>query len=163
MVSLRLERFRTAQAQPHSGFDSALAELRAGRKVGHWIWYVFPQLSGLGISGLSQKYAISGEAEAEEYLRDPLLLDRLLIITRAVAEQLDGGRGVHLETLMGSSVDVLKLVSSLTLFGHVAGRLHAREGLEAHGALARAADEVLGIAARTGYARCEYTRARLTA
>ena len=61
-----LDRFRAAQDAPHSGFETALEEMRTGRKRGHWIWYVFPQLSGLGGSSFSQTYAINGVAEAVE-------------------------------------------------------------------------------------------------
>ena len=83
----RLERFKTAQESPGSGFDTALAEIRAGRKRSHWIWYIFPQLAGLGGSARSKTFAIEGEGEAEEYLRDPLLRARLLEITAAAAGQ----------------------------------------------------------------------------
>ena len=67
-----LERFKRAQDQPHSGFATALSELRSGRKTGHWIWYVFPQLSGLGTSDVSQIYGIADVTEATDYLRDPV-------------------------------------------------------------------------------------------
>ncbi|MGE5835869.1 MAG: DUF1810 family protein, partial [Acidobacteriota bacterium] len=82
-----LERFKSAQAAAHSGFDTALAEIRAGGKRGHWIWYIFPQLAGLGGSPMSAHFAIAGEAEAMEYLRDRDLRARLLTITTAVAER----------------------------------------------------------------------------
>jgi uncharacterized protein (DUF1810 family) len=150
-----IERFREAQDRMDSGFESALREMRDGSKQGHWIWYVFPQLYGLGGSSLSQAYGIRGLAEAEEYLRDPVLRSRLLAITTAVAEHLS--RGASLETLMGSSIDARKLVSSLTLFGHVARRLHAVEGVAAYEGLALVAEEVLDAAALQGYARCQYT------
>jgi uncharacterized protein (DUF1810 family) len=161
MRSSRLERFKVAQDEPGSGYESALAEMRTGRKRGHWIWYVFPQLSGLGMSDASRFYGINGADEAEEYLKDPVLLSRLLTITGTVAERLEGGAGVPLETLMGSSVDVLKLVSSLTLFAAVAKRLHAAEGLDAHGSLVRLAEEVLAVAEMAGYPPCRHTRAVL--
>ncbi len=154
-----LERFREAQDRPGSGFESALREMQAGSKQGHWIWYVFPQLSGLGASSVSRTYAIRGLAEAEEYLRDPILRFRLLAITTAVAEHVL--QGASLETLMSSSIDALKLVSSLTLFGNVARKLHASEGLAADEALARVAEEVLDAAALQGYGPCQYTLDRL--
>jgi uncharacterized protein (DUF1810 family) len=69
MRELRLQRFLTAQSDPHSGFYAALEEIRAGAKTGHWIWYVFPQLSGLGGSSMSQRYGIDSVEEAREYLR----------------------------------------------------------------------------------------------
>lgn len=154
-----LERFKEAQNRPGSGFDSALSELQAGGKQGHWIWYVFPQLAGLGGSSASQFYAIRGLAEAEEYLRDPVLRSRLLAVTAAVEEHLS--KGAALETLMGSSTDALKLVSSLTLFGHAARLLHAADGLADYGTLARVAADVLNAAERQGFGPCRYTLGRL--
>jgi uncharacterized protein (DUF1810 family) len=156
-----LERFKKAQDLPYSGFAAALGEIQSGRKRGHWIWYVFPQLSGLGASTASQAYGISDVAEAVEYLHDPVLGSRLLTMTTAVAERAKGGHGVSLEMLMGSSIDVRKLVSSLTLFGNVARQLYATEGLGALESMARTAEEVLDLAASEGYPRCSYTIARL--
>jgi uncharacterized protein (DUF1810 family) len=156
----RLERFKEAQDRPDSGFESALAEIQVDCKQGHWIWYVFPQLSGLGASGLSQWYGINDLAEAAEYLHDPVLCSRLLMITTAVAERVKS-KGVSLQTLMGSPLDARKLVSSLTLFGSVAKKLHASEALEEHDSLARIAEEVLAVAASEGYPPCQYTHARL--
>jgi uncharacterized protein (DUF1810 family) len=168
-----LERFKQAQDRPDSGFEAALAEVGSGHKQGHWIWYVFPQLSGLGASRSSQIYGISDLAEAVEYLRDPVLRSRLLTITTAVSGRARGsrlgargstvesGKAVTLETLMGSSVDVRKLVCSLTLFGNVARTLHAAEGLGELESLARVAEEVLAVAASQGYPPCPYTIARL--
>src|SRR4249920_681537 len=103
-----LARFRTAQDQPGAGFESALREMQAGSKRGHWIWYVFPQLSGLGRSSVSRTYGINGLPEAEAYLRNPVLRSRLIAVTAAVADHLS--RGASIETLMGSSTDALKLV-----------------------------------------------------
>src|SRR5688500_14248453 len=65
-----LERFKVAQDAEHGGFRSAIAELRAGRKRTHWIWFVFPQISGLGSSETSRRFALRGREEAEAYLRD---------------------------------------------------------------------------------------------
>ena len=154
-----LGRFREAQDRPGSGFESALREMQAGSKQGHWIWYVFPQLSGLGASSMSRTYGIRGLVEAEEYLRDPILRSRLLDATTAVAEHVS--QGASFETLMGSSVDALKLVSSLTLFGNVARKLHATEGLAAYDTLARVAEGVLDAAALQGYGPCQFTLDRL--
>lgn len=153
----RLERFKTAQESPGSGFDTALAEIRAGRKRSHWIWYIFPQLAGLGGSARSKIFAIEGEDEAEEYLRDPLLRARLLEITAAAAGQLQDGTTPLVE-LMGSEIDAQKLVSSMTLFGAVARTLHGIEGLDEYEALATAADRVLTVAASQGYPACAITR-----
>jgi uncharacterized protein (DUF1810 family) len=152
-----LDRFKQAQDQRTSGFESALAQIRAGCKTGHWIWYVFPQLSGLGASSMSETYAISDPAEAVAYLQDPILRSRLVTIATAVAEQLRTEKNVSLARLMASAIDVRKLVSSLTLFGNVARQLHAAEGSDAYRTLADLADEVLGIAAAQGYPPCQYT------
>ncbi|HXW07520.1 MAG TPA: DUF1810 family protein [Vicinamibacterales bacterium] len=153
----RLERFKAAQDSLHAGYESALTEIRAGGKRGHWIWYVFPQLSGLGTSSLSQAYAIGGEDEAIAFVRDPLLRSRLLTITEAVAAQLRRRTPATLGALMGSDVDARKIVSSLTLFRHVARALHTAGGNSEYEALAAAADEVLTAAAAEGYQPCAYT------
>ena len=96
-----LDRYIAAQDQPQVGFTTALAEIRAGGKQGHWIWYIFPQLSGLGRSGLSYRYAIADPAEARAYLQHPELRSRLLAITSAVADQ--ARRARRLTGVMGSS------------------------------------------------------------
>ena len=155
----RLERFRTAQRSPHAGFDAALRELESGRKRGHWIWYILPQLSGLGMSATSQRFAIADEREAIAYLRDPELRGRLLAIARVVEAQL--ARGVPLRELMGSDVDAQKTVSSLTLFGEVASRM-ARPGDDDEiRQIAERAAGVLGVAETQGHPRCAHTLQRL--
>jgi uncharacterized protein (DUF1810 family) len=154
-----LDRFRRAQDRSGDGFAAAFSEIQAGRKQGHWIWYIFPQLVGLGRSGLSHTYGISGVREAADYLRDPVLGSRLLDITTAVETQLRAG--VPLETLMGSSIDALKLVSSLTLFGGVAGRVPVSGEAAGYESLAATADRVLEHAAAQGYPRCAFTQAVL--
>jgi uncharacterized protein (DUF1810 family) len=156
----QLERFRAAQDAPGSGFEAALQEIRTGAKTGHWIWYVFPQLQGLGASAMSQAYALADAADAADYLRDPVLRTRLLAITSAVAEQL-ATRGLTLRALMGSEVDARKIVSSLTLFEQVAGTLARNERLEDCAALARRAADLLDAAALEGYGRCAFTLERL--
>jgi uncharacterized protein (DUF1810 family) len=158
----RLDRFRKAQDQPHDGFESALREIQTGGKRGHWIWYVFPQLSGLGTSPDSRYYAIDGEEEAAEFLHDPTLRSRLLTITTAVASRLMGDMPSSFYKLMGSATDAKKLVSSLTLFGHVAGKLQAAEGLDEYAAFVKVADQVLAAAASEGLLPCAYTLRRLT-
>jgi uncharacterized protein (DUF1810 family) len=158
-MNTTLDRFKEAQAEPRSGFDAALSEIRSGGKRGHWIWYVFPQLAGLGHSSASRAYGIDGAAEAHEYLRDPLLRSRLVTIASAVADQL--ARGVPLGLLMGSSIDATKLVSSLTLFGHVARRLDESEPLDDYASLARVADAILDAAAAAGVPPCRFTLDRL--
>lgn len=154
-----LARFHRAQAQPFAGYDTAIAELRAGRKDSHWIWYVFPQLGGLGSSSQSQRYGLADLDEAVAYLEDPILGSRLVEATTAVAEQIRNG--TSLSILMASTVDVLKLVSSLTLFEAAAARLYEREGLEIYSAFAAVADEVLMAAFAEGHPRCQFTLSRL--
>lgn len=152
---MSLERFQTAQASEDSGFETALKELRAGRKTSHWIWYIFPQLVGLGRSSTARYYGLADLAEAQVYLKDSVLRGRLLRTAEAVAEQL--AQGVSLEELMGGQTDSLKLVSSLTLFEHVAGSL---AGEKADPEIARLADlctAVLGAAESQGYPRCGFT------
>ena len=92
----------------------ALAELRAGRKQGHWIWYVFPQLAGLGHSSMTQAFGIRGREEAVAYLRDPILRAHLCEAVEVVRDQLAGPRQARIDELLGSHIDALKLVSSLT-------------------------------------------------
>lgn len=153
-----LDRFKDAQDSSYEGFESALDEVRTGGKSGHWIWYVFPQISGLGTSGASQTFAI-GEEEAAEFLRDSELRSRFLTIAQAVDEQLKTGKA--LRALMGSDIDAKKVVSSLTLFGHVSKKLHETEGIDAYSSVATVADEVLRLAATQGYPPCAYTLRRL--
>jgi uncharacterized protein (DUF1810 family) len=106
----RLERFVSAQNGEYGSYPTALAEVRAGRKAGHWMWYVFPQVVGLGFSSMSQEYGISGLDEARAFLRHPVLGPRLIEITSAVVEA--GGR-----TASGIfGYDDVKLRSSMTLF-----------------------------------------------
>ncbi|MDQ6654958.1 MAG: DUF1810 domain-containing protein [Verrucomicrobiota bacterium] len=111
---MSLRRFHEAQESRFGGYETALAEIRGGAKRSHWIWYIFPQLQGLGRSSAAQAYAIRDFSEACEYLRDPTLRARYAEIAAAVQEQL--AAGVELRELMGSSIDALKLVSSVTLF-----------------------------------------------
>ena len=157
----RLQRFKDAQDQPMAGFESALAEIRAGGKRSHWIWYVFPQLAGMGHSAMSQTYGLDGIDEAEAYLRDPLLRSRLLTISSAIAEQSDRQPRPILGRVMGASIDVAKLVSSMTLFGAIAKRLHAAEGLDEYASMAHVAERILVAAAAEGYPPCQFTLSRL--
>ncbi len=157
----RLDRFHRAQADPHAGFAAALRELEAGRKTGHWIWYVFPQLAGLGHSSQAAEYAIADEAEAADYLRDPVLGERLVQAAAAARRHVTGPGALPLEVLMGSVIDARKLVSSMTLFGHVVERLHATSPEPRFAALADHARAILAAAAAAGYERCAFTAARL--
>ena len=145
---------RFVDAQSGGDYEAALAEMKAGRKQSHWIWYVFPQITGLGMSHMSQLYAIRDRDEAVAYLRHPVLSARLLEITTAVAEHVRNGAA--LDRLMGSSIDATKLVSSLTLFGKVARSL-SDSRTDANAALADLAEEVLIAGAAQGYQRCHHT------
>lgn len=107
-----LSRFVLAQEPV---YESVLAELKAGRKRTHWMWFVFPQAAGLGHSPMSRKYAISSDDEARAYLADPLLGARLRECTQLVFEI--EGKTIH--DIFGSPDD-LKFRSSMTLFSGVA-------------------------------------------
>jgi len=105
-----LQRFVEAQA-PY--YEQALAELRAGRKRTHWMWFMFPQIAGLGASAMAQRYAIESIDEAKAYLAHPVLGGRLRECAHAVLEV--PGRSIH--EIFGSPDD-LKFRSSMTLFEH---------------------------------------------
>ena len=155
---MSLARFHEAQADSHSGYDAAVAEIRRGRKTSHWIWYIFPQLAGLGRSAMAGKYALRDLAEACDYLRDPLLRARYEEITGAVHDQL--ARGLAVEDLMGSRIDALKLVSSLTLFRAAAMRLAGEDPTS--NSIAVITDAVLKQAAAQSYSLCAQTLSRLS-
>jgi uncharacterized protein (DUF1810 family) len=113
---MTLERF--VEAQDEGGtYEQALAELRAGRKTSHWIWFVFPQIEGLGQSPMSQTYALAGLAEARSYLDHPVLGPRLRECARALLD-LDAAAG-SAERILGG-IDAVKLRSSMTLFARAA-------------------------------------------
>ena len=156
MDSMSLERFHRAQAAKWAGYGDALAEMRRGRKSGHWIWYVFPQLAGLGRSSTAREYAIRDLAEACDYLRDPVLRMRYEEIAAAVDEQL--AAGVTGERLMGGEIDALKLASSVTLFRAAALRL--AEGDAGFAKLAELCDGILGRTTAQGYGPCAFTMER---
>lgn len=158
LLRMSLARFHDAQASRSVGYETALAEMRRGHKTSHWVWYVFPQLAGLGRSSTARAYAIGNLAEACTYLRDPLLRSRYEKITSVVSNQLAGGR--LLEDLMGSSIDALKLVSSLTLF-RAAARSLAGEDVTFE-ALAQLCDSILQQTTRQGYPPCAGTLAKVT-
>ncbi|MBR5716099.1 MAG: DUF1810 domain-containing protein [Bacteroidales bacterium] len=108
-----LERFVEAQdTEPLGDYRQALAEMRAGEKRGHWIWYIFPQMRGLGRSPNSDFFGLSGLEEAKAYLAHEVLGPRLREITEAVLENEEE----PVEVLMGWEVDAMKLKSSMTLF-----------------------------------------------
>lgn len=103
-----LARFVEAQ---HDCYPQVLAELRAGHKRSHWIWFIFPQIAGLGLSGMSQRYAIENLDEARAYLQHPLLGPRLLECVQLV----NSHHGLSAREIFGD-IDAIKLRSSLTLF-----------------------------------------------
>ena len=119
----QLQRFVDAQS---GTFETALSELRAGKKQSHWMWFIFPQLAALGKSPTAQFYGIRSILEARAYLAHPLLGERL----RSAAEaMLDGVRGRAPAEILGD-VDAMKLKSSLTLFEAASGDPLLAEALE---------------------------------
>lgn len=152
-----LDRFTSAQARSVDGFRTALRELQAGRKRSHWIWYVFPQLAGLGSSAMAVRYGLHGVAEAMAYLHDATLRRQLLVLTNALVTQLQGRPTPALGELMGSEIDALKLVSSMTLFREVARRTRKIEALPDYAEIGANADAILSIAAEQGFAECALT------
>ncbi|MGR3498821.1 MAG: DUF1810 domain-containing protein [Limimaricola soesokkakensis] len=105
---MSLDRFVEAQ---RSSYATALSEIRAGQKRSHWMWYIWPQLRGLGHSQMAQHYGIADAAEARAYLAHPTLGPRLVEISRAMLAH----RGRAPEDILGG-IDALKLRSSATLF-----------------------------------------------
>ncbi|HEU4909581.1 MAG TPA: DUF1810 domain-containing protein [Propionibacteriaceae bacterium] len=109
-----LERF--VRAQDSGGtYQRAVTELRRGRKTTHWMWFIFPQIAGLGRSDMAQAYAITDLAEAQAYLAHPVLGPRLIECAEIVAAQ----QGRSAEQIFGG-IDAIKLRSSMTLFAHAA-------------------------------------------
>jgi len=108
----RLQRF--VDAQERGGmYRNAVSELRAGRKISHWMWFVFPQIAGLGSSAMSREFAISSLAEARAYLIHPILGSRLTECAR-ILTSLSGRTAME---IFGAT-DAMKLRSSMTLFAH---------------------------------------------
>lgn len=108
MATWDLERFVHAQ---QGVYDGVLAELRAGRKTSHWIWFIFPQVAGLGRSPMSVRYAISGMDEARAYLDHPILGARLAECTQLMLDQ----PNPDADRILGG-IDAVKFRSSMTLF-----------------------------------------------
>ena len=108
-----LQRFVDAQASSYAG---ALAELRAGAKRSHWMWYVFPQIAGLGQSQMAREYALDSLAEARAFLAHPLLGARL----RECVDALAGLPATATAERVLGGIDAMKLRSSLTLFARAA-------------------------------------------
>jgi uncharacterized protein (DUF1810 family) len=120
----QLQRFLDAQER---SFEIAMAELLAGRKQSHWMWYIFPQLAGLGRSPTARFYAIRSLREARAYLAQPILAKRYRDAVEAVMRW--SGRRSAREIL--GSVDAMKLRSSLTLFENASGDPLFAESIEA--------------------------------
>ena len=112
-----LERFVAAQ---DAVWPQVVAELAAGRKRSHWMWFVFPQIAGLGQSAMSVRYALASRAEAAAYLAHPVLGDRL----REATDLMLSHAGARAETILGG-IDAVKFRSSMTLF-HAAAPDEAR-------------------------------------
>ncbi len=110
----QLQRFVEAQ---ESAFDTALEEIRAGRKQSHWMWFLFPQIAGLGRSPTAQYYAIRSMHEARAYLAHPLLGQRL----RTAVEATVAAASSRTPTEVLGEIDAIKLRSSLTLFEAASG------------------------------------------
>lgn len=104
----RLQRFIDAQ---ETSYPTALSEIKQGRKQSHWMWYIFPQLQGLGMSSTSQYYGLKDATEAAEFAEHPLLGERLLRLCEALLEL----KSSNATAIMGSPDDI-KLKSSMTLF-----------------------------------------------
>lgn len=107
-MDIGIDRFRLAQRQ---FYDTALAEIEHGRKESHWMWCIFPQITGLGMSAISQKYAIRDMKEAREYLADEVLKSNLIRISEALLQS----ESNDATKIMGWP-DNMKLKSSMTLF-----------------------------------------------
>ncbi|QJD79857.1 DUF1810 domain-containing protein [Spirosoma rhododendri] len=107
-MEITLIRFVDAQV---NDYEQALAEIKSGRKRGHWMWYIFPQLRGLGFSEMAQFYGIRDLAEAKAYLAHPVLGPRLVAISRALISVNESSA-----TQVMGSPDDMKLRSSMTLF-----------------------------------------------
>jgi uncharacterized protein (DUF1810 family) len=110
---MSLDRFIQAQEKTYKG---ALSELKAGRKTGHWILWIFPQLKGLGTSENSVYYGLADEAEARAYIQHPVLGQRYCDCVHALYMHLYGKKKKTPLEIMGSEIDVMKLRSSLELF-----------------------------------------------
>ncbi len=151
--SINLKRFLDAQDggtsidRDRTAYEVALKEILNGKKISHWIWYIFPQ-GPFGTSEMARRYAISSRAEATAFLQNTILRGRLLEITSAVENQLT--TGVSPESLMGSEIDCQKLASSMTLFMLIATELKEHE-------VSRVTRNVLKQLANHGWTECTRT------
>jgi len=139
-----LNRFIDVQDRSYQG---AINEILNGEKMGHWIWFVFPQ-GPFGKSETAIEYSLKSVSESIAYIQHPILRNRLLEITMAVLKQLKSG--IHPEILMGSSTDCQKLASSMTLFNYVTENQNDHE-------LCDATSQTLGLLAACGWEKCSKT------
>lgn len=123
-LRINLSRFISAQAD---SYPRALAELQAGHKTSHWMWYIFPQLAALGRSDTAKYYGIADRAEAVAYLAEPLLAARLAEVTAAML----GWSGRRSSEAILGPVDAAKFRSSMTLFEAAGGEACFGEALDA--------------------------------
>ncbi|MBR1713067.1 MAG: DUF1810 domain-containing protein [Alloprevotella sp.] len=121
-MDTQLERFVKAQ---ENDYARALEEIRSGRKLSHWIWYIFPQLRGLGRSAMSDYYGLADRAEADRYASHPLLGGRLREVTAALLALPEDRTAVE---VLGD-VDAVKVRSCMTLFAAVTGERLFRDVL----------------------------------
>lgn len=149
-------RFKEAQADTYAGFEVARRELSDGRKSRHWIWYLLPQLAGLGSSSQARAFGLAGVPDAVAYLADPVLGPRYAELVGIVATH--ARLGADLRRVMGSEIDTLKLVSSLTLFERAAQAADGGDAVDST-QLLRDIATVLAAAEAQGYPRCARTLA----
>lgn len=150
----RLWRFHQAQERGDPAtLATALRELEAGCKRGHWIWYVFPQLRGLGRSRHAHVYGLEGVNEARAYLRDPVLRDRYRQCLAALLGHLQHGRS--LDDVVGST-DALKVISSVTLF-QAAMRLEITDGAATGAGLPALIEQFCAWLTAHGWEPCLHT------
>ena len=122
-MNKRLDHFLRAQDYV---LDEAIEEIRSGKKTGHWIWYIFPQMKGLGKSGMSETYAIQDRTHALEYMSHPILCSHYIMCCQAI---LDSGKSAY--EIFGD--DVVKVRSSLLLMDSVWNNPVIKEVIRKHG------------------------------
>ena len=156
MPTTSLERFREAQKEMHL---TAKCELASGAKRTHWIWYIFPQLKGLGHSNMCKHYDIQSGDEACAYLQDESLFKNYVELLSIVKIQLT--KGISLNNLFNGSTDAKKFISSLTLFNLAAKHLLS-ENFYQLSAFVELTNNLLKIIQTQGYKTCTHTRANCT-
>lgn len=153
-----IQRFIDAQQglDGYISFHQAYQELNSGRKLSHWIWYIFPQLKQLGFSSIAQHFGILNFKEACEYLQNTALFQNYDAITQILEQQFK--RNVPILTLMHGDTDAKKLASSLTLFREAAFFLwHQNKTSTNFETLACRCDRILKDISQQGYPPCERT------